>query len=90
MRQTDLRAAPERISQFPAPAPVATEETDLLPESVVVEFLASAGLRSLGELANRVAQLTTAEREVLRLFWPSRSVPAAARLRRDDYDSRRR
>jgi len=54
MRQTDLSAAPERQSQRPALVPAATEETDLLRESVVVEVLASAGLRSLAELMNGV------------------------------------
>ena len=78
MRQTDLSAAPERQSQRPALVPAATEETDLLRESVVVEVLASAGLRSLAELAETVAKLATAEREVLRLFWSARSVPDVA------------
>jgi len=54
MRQTDLSAAPERQSQRPALVRAATEETDLLRESVVVEVLASAGLRSLAELMNGV------------------------------------
>ena len=81
MWQTDLGAAPERQSQLPALVLAATEETDLLRESVVAELLASAGLRSPGELAERVAKLATAEREVLRLFWSARSVSEAARLR---------
>ena len=81
MWQTDLGAAPERQSQLPALVLAATEETDLLRESVVAELLASAGLRSPGELAERVAELTTTEREVLRLFWSARSVSEAARLR---------
>jgi DNA-binding CsgD family transcriptional regulator len=84
MRQTDLGAAPERQSQHPALVQAATEETDLLRESVVVEFLAGAGLRSLTELADlllRVASLTETERDVLDMLRGGRKPRAVAAVR---------